>query len=159
MMPSQCLDIATSVIDVVVVVDMLSPFIFQFLQLGSGTLPVWQLSGTRSHLPEIIVLFIMGHSVIHLESHLQPAGIHAASDGDVCGCAGGKWQDELDHWQSKESAPQRHNIREQFARVLEKQPEGCPLVADTGQAQDPGHGASQGRIPGDHWCTRPGIDF
>ena len=48
--------------------------------------------------------------------------------------------------------------REQFARVLEKQPEGCPLVADTGQAQDPGHGASQGRISGDHWCTRPGID-
>ena len=96
--------------------------------------------------------------VIHLESHLQPAGIQAASDGDVCGCAGGKWQDEHDHWQSKESAPQRHNIREQFARVLEKQPEGCPLVADTGQAQDPGHGASQGRISGDHWCTRPGID-
>ena len=63
MMPSQCLDIVTSVIDVVVVVDMLSPFIFQFLQLGSGTLPVWQLSGTRSHLPENIVMsssFIIG---------------------------------------------------------------------------------------------------
>ena len=101
----------------------------------------------------------MGHSVIHLESHLQPAGIHAASDGDLFGCAGGEWQDEHHHRQSKEPAPQWHNIREQFARVLEKLPEGCPIVTDIGQARHPGYGASQGRISGDQWCTRLGIDL
>ena len=101
----------------------------------------------------------MGHSVIHLESHLQPAGIHAASDGDLFDCAGGEWQDEHHHRQSKEPAPQWHNIREQFARVLEKLPEGCPIVTDIGQARHPGYGASQGRISGDQWCTRLGIDL